>query len=398
MFEQARIFAAMDGDPDLYSYCSAYQAIAYIVAGFILDNPSSDDFSRSKCLHWAIRLIEHSIICYSETGNDCYQKIKEKSGIGSGIKPEEIMGIRKYGKYLIQNIPPIREIPKNKEKLFYFRNVLEDIDNSEDKDLNSIYLDMAALSVKSDDLKYFTLTNINGVHLFGTYASVILFARGLYILCDPKNKNYKEFFADIELASRMLTYAWAIAEDGYVATEEYQLEREFFLTRKTGNKEENKYYNKYCEEYYEGFLELYKREIAYIRDIYPHRITEIADLGKIFAAVCKYLLLYCHPELDNYCLNKRDLEKDIKALLKRLHGLKAIDVPDFYCGQTDFNGHFRSSFNKVKSYLLEILEQEMKQYQEEENTTSQNKSIDDLSNLRDEVVQRIFRYLFEQDA
>ncbi|MBD1866108.1 hypothetical protein H6F95_02075 [Cyanobacteria bacterium FACHB-471] len=394
LLEKARIFSGIDGDTEFYSYYSAYQAIAYIVAAFLLEENTSQ-FSRENCLSWAYRLIEHAVVCYSDMGNDCYQKIKEKSGIGSGESNKEDMGVRPYGGYEIQNIPSIREIPKSSEpQPFYFRNL------KRSPNQNFIYLDMEALSVEANDLRIFKSTQLTDVYLFGTYACVILFARGLHILCTANTPE--NFFTEIELASRLFTYAWASAEDGCVSmpsdksNSSYRLERRFFLGNT--NRSESRAYNEYWEEYYNRFSPLYQQEIASIRDIYPHRVTEIADFGKIFAAVCKLLLLHCNMSTEDLwdCPKRDELETDITALLEQLHSAssKPIDEPDYRCGQHKFNEHFYRSFNRIKRYLIGETTGKLNEF----ISNPERLGISQLMSIRDELVKIIFRYLFEQSG
>ena len=249
---------------------------------------------------------------------------------------------------------------------------------------------MAALSVRAEQFKHFYVTHVPGIYLFGTYASIILFARGLDTLCNAGSNSKQNFFAEIELASRMFTYAWATAEDSCVSTklpsdnkENLRLERRFFDNDK--NKTNNEQYNTYWKNYYEDFSDLYQKEITCIKDIYPHRVNEIAGFGKIFAGVCKYLLLFCD---DNDCPSKQDLKKDIEALISRLHSnlQNSIDQPDYYNQQDKFNGHFKKAFGSINNYIKD----ELKAYQCESDKSCIEK--------RDEVVSTIFKFLFEQDA
>jgi hypothetical protein len=398
LFEKARIFAAMDGDSEYYSYYSAYQAIAYLVTAFIGEK-ASPEFSRLECLDWAGKLIEHAIICYTDIGNYSYQRIKEKSGIGIEDLVKEDKPRPEYGRYDIQNIPSIIEIPRDEKNFFYFKKVLEQQVKKEKSDEEFIFLDMAALSMRAKQFKHFHITHTPGIYLFGTYASIILFARGLYTLCNADNDDSKQkFFADIELASRMFTYAWATAEDNCVSTKlvpiepsdeperKFRLERIFFDHEKNKTKN-NDTYNRHWESYYKDFSDSYRKEVSYIKDIYPHRVTEIADFGKIFAAVCKYLLLF-DKNLDwDKRYREEDLEKDIKALMNKLHSYlpETIDKPDYYSQQKDFNGHFRKAFERVKDYMTD----QLKSYKSEKTP---------INSRRDQVVQTIFSFLFDQNA
>ncbi|MBW4510896.1 MAG: hypothetical protein KME64_30925 [Scytonematopsis contorta HA4267-MV1] len=390
LFEKARIFAAMDGDFELYSYYSAYQAITYIVTAFIAKQPQPE-FSRSECLDWASRLIEHALICYSDVGNDSYQKIKEKSGLVTGNSAEKEIGVPKYGRYFIPGIPSIIEILQDDKKPFYFRTFLKEKIQKEKSDEEFIFLDMAALYVRPEKLKYFYAAHTPAIYLFGTYASIILFARGLDTLCNAGGNSEQDFFADIELASRMFTYAWVTAEDSCVYThlageskENLRLERRFF------NNDKNKTNNTPWEKYYKEFSDLYQKEISYIRDIYLHRVTEIADFGKIFAGVCKYLLIF-YNDNNNDCPSKEDLKKDIKALMNTFHShlnlQNSTNQPDYNSQQDKFNGHFNKAFDDVKKYMTEKLEES--QYSPEKSCIKKE---------RDEVVKTIFQFLFEQDA
>ena len=76
LFENARIYAARDGDATQYAYWTAYQSWCYLIVAYLGDYYQlKQDFDKEKCLSWSKKLIANALICYSATGNLCYQQI-----------------------------------------------------------------------------------------------------------------------------------------------------------------------------------------------------------------------------------------------------------------------------------------------------------------------------------
>ncbi|MBE9069625.1 hypothetical protein IQ260_23550, partial [Leptolyngbya cf. ectocarpi LEGE 11479] len=109
LLEKARLYAAADGNSEIYAYYAAMQSCSYLIAAFDDEEnlTLSSNYIGNKrlnslsCLEWARKLRDHALLTYSETGLQCYYEIKEKSGL-----PEDFSD---YGHYRIDKLPPIYE-------------------------------------------------------------------------------------------------------------------------------------------------------------------------------------------------------------------------------------------------------------------------------------------------
>jgi hypothetical protein len=377
LLEKARLYASCSGNQELFSCYTAFQSCIYVIVSFeeqevrLVQNDRETQLSSQVCLSWARRLRDQSLLSYAKTGRHCYYQIKEKSGISKSLS-------RSYGKYSLEEIPPIREMRRHQdgERPGMHENGL-------------LYIDMELLSVRGDlgqnneegDLK-------EQIYLFGHNACYALFARGLYHLCSDDRLEFQavsplgtaqQWDQKFAQSYRLFTYAWAMAEDGGTlqqSEEESQIHvgRDFTVSDETvlvgsiGSEESTASYAKS------------------VRDLYPCRVTEIADLAKIFMAVTALLRLYIGVE------GADQLRNDIASPLSKLHQEQRCQqsvVSAVLEGQSRFNGHLEAFFSRCNRGLRN----EVRQIQ----PLSEN-NLSDIKIHRKRLLKTIFDGLYQDNG
>ncbi len=92
-------------------------------------------------------------------------------------------------------------------------------------------------------------------------------------------------------------------------------------------------------------------EITSVRDLYPRRINEIADLGKIFSAACMVLRLSLVS-----VEGRSQIQSDVEKILNMLHGEyrfeKQKTLKALLRRQTRYNGHLQDYLAKASGIIL----------------------------------------------
>lgn len=319
LLEKARIYAARNGDAARYSYWCAYQAWCYLMVAYLADRekPPRSGFSLKDCIDWAHKLVHHAMICYSSTGQQCYQEIKDRGGSTELYKS--------YGETEIQAMPLIQELHETQKQFYDDKNHI-------------LHIDLSILKQDIDDVK---------VYLFGTHSCILLFAMGMLELCEEQ-ENEEELLKRIQKAIRIFTYCWAIAEDG--GSEE---------------KDNSKTVDRNFTE--DDFTE---DGDALVRGLYLHRLTQFADLGRIFQVTCQLVLLLCDRATSDWT--------SILALVDKL-----ADNPEplsgNVLGQKRYNGYLAEHYKQFKQYAHQ-LSKEKRRYAS-------------LMDARDRVVKEVFKII-----
>jgi hypothetical protein len=326
--ERARLYAGCDGDSEMYSLLTAYQSVFYLIVSLLPKPISEANFSLNKeqAFLWAEKLRNESLTSYTSVGRKYYYEIKEKSGIDEGR-------LKLFGQCKVSPIPAIQEI------VFSINyDELPGISQSEDAP-SILQLDMNFLALDKNMVE----GNINDVgepiYLFGSTACYLFFARGLYHL----RSNFKDEFDNtkevitldewnqkINYCYCLFSYAWAIAADGGNVTiidgKQLRIQRDFTRDSK------------------------FNRHVASVRDMYPHRVADIAPLGRIFAAFCMVLQLYT---------SRYDQEKRIETLEWLLNDFSLVDNEvesndDILDGQIKFDNHLDLFIENSKKLIWEM--------------------------------------------
>lgn len=368
LLEKARIYAARDGSEAYYAYWSAYQSWNYLILAYLGDFDRNPQLSREACLDWAKRLIDHALLCYSSIGKECYQEIKDNGGKVTPIarpEPEEISSIsqqcgivspkfyEQYGSVEVQVIPLIRELPINSH--------YGDTSYPQSYDATN-----HVLSIDMSILKQPSSISSETIYLFGTHSTILLFAIGMYELCGEQNSQ-ELIKSQIEKALRIFTYCWAIAKDGTTSHSEDD-HHKFYLDR---NFEQNTHDH---------------TGDSLVMGLYPHRLTDFADLGKIFAAICKAILLINQSNQPNINPMNSISWDEVESLMQSLHdrcepsSLRSRDV----LGQERYNGHLDGQFSKAKVYFEQLKQKRLYQPSSSEER---------ISDIRDKLVKDIFKII-----
>jgi hypothetical protein len=329
LLEKARIYAARDGSPVLYSSWTAYQSWCYIMVAYLgnYEPLTYQEFSRKECIDWSRRLIEHALICYSKNGKVCYQQLKDNGGkITKNVRDKKYY--ENYGNVQIQVTPLIQELMEG----------IEESHKIYDEEKNVINIDFSILKKICPDEE-------QSIYLFGTHSCIILFAMGILELCDDEKKE-SELKIRLNTAFKMFTYCSAIAEDGNIGK------------RDPDNEE------LYLERIFNDGDEL-------VRGLYPHRLTQFADLGKIWAATCKVILYVYHQTSDWQVIDKLlDSLPTNNSIISNLQNTG---------GQKRYNGHLESHFVRLVGYFKQL----------------KNKKIhsNSLIDIRNKIVRDIFKIM-----
>lgn len=326
LLEKSRIYAARDGNADLYSFNSAYQSWCYLMAAFLGDKKDAPKgFSKEDCINWSYRLIAHAEICYSPTGKKLWQDLKNNSGkvsIKKDLSEKDISRtLLKYDKYYdfnIQSIPLIQEV-----NLLDFESIDLYINRQNySSKANIVTLDMSLLrEIKNDTSP--------SIYLFGTNSSIILFVKGLYEVC-CEGKDFESLKIRISKAKRLFIQSYSIAQDGGQKEDEF-VSGEYFLERDFSESGD-----------------------AVLKGLYLHRLTQFADLGKFFIVACELIELYLYrvnPQSDDF----RKRSKHILLLSDKLLQKNYVWNKAKTINQSYYNQHLKEHYKNLKNYLLNEL-------------------------------------------
>ena len=225
------------------------------------------------------------------------------------------------------------------------------------------------------------------IYLFGTKACVILFNLGMYELCSalgdsiypsPATDSWK---TKIMRAYRLFSYAFATAEDGGKTIIEDGKCKVHRIERPDFQEKEDRDPNQYHSD-----------EVDSLRDLYPHRITEIADLGKVYAIACNLVLMYLLDQKDRqkHSENIKKYSEDIQNLINKFHDISRM-LPELADGQLRFNGYLAPYLKRIQ----EIVERELEQFDEWIKKGSLEV---DVEKLRERIIEDFFASFYRQPS
>ena len=340
LFEKARLYSACDGDSELYACLTAYQSCVYLIISVLNTRAIKDfgplDFSLTpnQARDWACRLRNEALLSYYEVGRNYYYQVKEKSGISEKRH-------HNFGEFTIDTVPAIREIRGDEEP-----GIVKFQPRDDRPPEKVLYLDMSMLGL--DDHQVRNVKNDergDTIYLFGTNACHLFFARGMFHLCSDYVNEFNNsetvnsldgWKVKLTHAYRLFSYAWAIADDGVSvesniadADSVRNVKRSFSVPEEVAE---------------------FEKDVASIRALYPHRITEIASLGRLYAATCATLLRYV-VKSDNECQQYRT---QLNWLLANLHSedsFQQVGARDFIGNQERYNEHLAIHLARCHRHL-----------------------------------------------
>lgn len=346
LFERARAFAACGENSALYTICTTYQCRVWLMTAFTLrgsvltfsDIGYPTQFNKQKCLAWAKKLRNDSLLQYAPIGQRCYNEVKEKSGL------EKTVLNPPYGRCSVEPVAAIRETFKGHEPGYDSRNEV-------------LFLDMEYLALRRHAVDDDNPDSSQVIYLFGPQSCHLFLIRGLYHL---STNSIEEFSRANELPSYatsvsawdkkleqcyyLFNYAWSIAGNGcgIDSSEEPNIDRK--ITRQMSLDDqgmENCIRNNHAKS---------------VWNLYPHRITEIADVGKVFAAACAVLRFYAAADMSD----KQYRRQEVEALLSSLP-----NVPGYHLdaslqaaneGQSRLNGHLVDYLTRCSKIIREVVD------------------------------------------
>jgi len=219
----------------------------------------------------------------------------------------------------------------------------------------------------------------DSVYLFGNQSSIILFSMGMLELCSEQDAQQLQRVIEHK-ALRMFNYSWAIASDGTKRNEDNAATEDEELL--------------ILDRAFSGDSIFNQSEDLLLRGLYPHRLTQFADLGKIFVAVCKVLLLLTSQEMQQYYAGKETWKtaglgmqaqaESILNLMAELCTNERFPFPQSEAlGQQRYNGHLGEHYKNISRYFNELIQ--MLQ-------TKKLRSLDLIQN-RDRIVTHIFKMI-----
>lgn len=308
LFQEARIYAARSGNSSLYSMWSAYQSWCLLVDAYTKLSGKEEDIDKAQ------NILIHALQSYEKTGKNHYESIKLKSGKENKSVKSEI-GYEDHGGIEIQGIPFIREFVNNdndESSVGY---------SASDGRLN---FDMSSLTSNLTDPP--TL-------LFGTQSSILIFAIAMLKLCHYKY-NDSEISTEVKAARKMFSYSWSFAEDGIHQMKNNKMDRWSDKRTKDVNNIE---FPKSLDEALES---------RHLSGLYPHRLTQFADFGKIYFIACELILLSQTSQEDD----RWDYIYQLLNTIKINHlGARATQTT-----QTRYNGHLQEHFMAIDKYVRDF--------------------------------------------
>lgn len=314
---------------------------------------------------WAEKLRNHALIQYAPIGQHCYHAIKGKSGLSHDMNKHP------YGNFIIESIVPIRETLEKGEPRY-------------DADKDVLYLDMKYLRLRRGKVDCNNPNSTQNIYLFGPKACYLFLIRGLYHLCSDDAEEFtcirvestatakshrkaylpkEQWDKKLETCYHLFNYAWSIAGNGCSISPSKGKAEEKILTRDM---------HVHQQGIDNGIHDAHAKSVW---SLYPHLVTEVADIGKVFAAACAALRIYSSEqtkiriqEIDSLlnslsCADEYEIASDLKLAMN---------------GQVQLNSHLR--------YYLEMCTREIKKTVDTATKTPQGK----VSEKRDKLLKTLF--------
>jgi hypothetical protein len=341
LLEKARISAARDGNSDYYAKVTLYQSWCYLMHAFIGKNREGE-FTQSNCIKWAKRLIDHALLCYSETSQKAYQDYLKD--VVFYQNEQDINRIKRFGSIIVPSPPYLHQIFN-----MTLANQTNEVIRCEQTGSNNPNM---VINIDSFLIKRHCDSAGKIIELFGQHSSIYFFSYGMLKLCgDYRNASETEIIESIKEANKFFICSWAIAEGGASVNEETNtIERNF---------------QKLPSDNY---------GVSTIRGLYLHRMGELVDLAKIFTIVCKCIISQFQPQSsESWNDIIREMIPDEKCVISKIRD----EQLEYAKKQKYYNIHLKRHFENIVEYLK----------------SCELKTFDSIQNCRKEILIGTFRRL-----
>ena len=349
LFGNARINAARDGDSFLSFQMALYQSWCYLMQAYIGDG--REGFGKEDCLKWAKKLLDFALIGYKKDSHEKYQDYMQ--AVFAEYDDNDDVNYEKYGDNLkIQRLPFIR--------------LFNDYKPSQEQTGLDYKINSSLIKRK--------LLNSNGIpsetiDLFGQYSGLYFYSYGMFKLCDDySGQNIEEIREGFQDAFDYFFCALSISSGGATVEEKTRLDRNFnYIELKSHDGKELRTPSD-------------KFNVSALKGLYFHRIMELVDLSKIFAALIKSIIAQSEEELKEGRSFLWENDKSIGILTNVPDKFEEVGISN---GQKHYNIHLQGQFERIKSYLIEYCLSQVPELN----------SSDEILACRDQRVSRVFRYL-----
>ena len=129
-------------------------------------------------------------------------------------------------------------------------------------------------------------------------------------------------------------------------------------------------------------------EVLSVRDLYPRRITELADVGKLFAAACMALRFFNTAPSDH-----PTLMRELNNLLASFHNTARLKpfLKSLLAGQQRYNGHLHSHLKQAREIILGTAHQAIADVAASQVSESPGKAAIDIKKERDRLLKALFQ-------
>jgi hypothetical protein len=346
LFNKARMFAARSGDPSLYAMWAAYESWCYLVEAY------EEHSDREKCIKGAKTLLDIAMLSYEKVGKRDYESLKVASG---NVYEDE------FSKIIVKEEET--SDPTAAKKTEIDSSAKEgSLDKSNPDQVLVLNMTELSYNVEVEDKE-------EKILLFGIQSFILLFARGMMSLCKNKKTN-EDFRKSLREARQDFIYSYSFAEDG-LKSKEKEGEHPDKIRRVFETDEETRKRIAGCVgKPSKATVPSSLREalnVQHLRGIYTHRLTQFADLGKIYFIVCEMILLL-YPEEEekearwNYSQSIIDKlisnETTLLTFMAELLGLENHSKEDQWLAEKEKMEEKEQEFPKFREFWEEKENQE----------------------------------------
>ncbi len=323
-----RIHAAMDGNAFLVAQISAYQSWAYIIEAYLGDGAKKLD--RENCISWAKKLVNHALVGFQAASQRAYSDYQQAIFVDPNSADKDS---NEWKNITVENPPFLRlnsgYLATESSKEGYWKEILPKLVNR--TQMNSEKGQQGYCG------KHFLM--------FGQHATYYFFAYAMQKLGEDYLKRQQEDATRIDdkniryefiKAYDYFYYAFSIAYGGAelkMAPKELRRDTTQQIAKNAFNPDGSP-----------NFI-VDNANVSALKSLYFHRIVELVDLSRIFAALSISIAAQTEKHLEIGRKLLGGVEEPITPISSDFRGITN--------GQVHYNIHLSGRFQRLKEYLLE---------------------------------------------